>query len=325
MPNGIQTYTPPTGGAPSVGGTQNLPNSLSQFQQQQGTVGQLANLAQLSGFLSPYFSQLSNQNIGGTAQSIQGALSTITPAQLQMLNSQYALYGPQLAETSGKVQEASQNAASQANANSLNSAQGQSAIQAALAADQQVNPETYATRTATGNALQTLLSNDTVALDGGLSGSETRAIGQSLAQQGAQTGLTNVPSQSQTVSNAMQYGNATYQRQQQAKSNLSDAISKATSFIPASNNGNVNAWSVGTGQQGAGTATNLFGGAVNSAASQVSGALSAANPNTSASLYSTGAGLQAGNNNISASQSGSNAGAIGGIIGGLGALAAAFI
>lgn len=324
MPLGVGTETwTAQNQAPSIGSTQNLPSSLSQFQNQGGTIGQLANIAQLSGFLSPYFSQLSNQNITPTAQTIQGSLSSITPQQLQMLNSMYAQYGPQLAETSGNVQLASQQAAANANTQTLNSSQGQGAIQAALAADQQVNPEAYATRTATGNALQNLLASDGD-LSGQLSGSETRAIQQSLAQQGVQNGTTNIPSATQTVSNAMQYGNATYQRQQQAKSNLSDAISKATTFIPQANNNNVNAWAVGTGNQGSGNASNLFGGAINSAASQVNSAVGAANPNTSSSLYSTGAGLQAGNNATSASQSGSNAGAIGGIIGGLGALISAF-
>lgn len=308
--------------SPSIGGAQANTNSLSQFQNQSGTIGQLANIGSLSGFLAPYFNQLSNQNITPTSQTIQGAVSTVTPEQLQMLNSMYAQYGPQLAQTSGTVQEASQNAASQANADSLNGPQGQAAINAALAADQQVNPETYATRTATGNALQTLLGTDTAALSGQLSGSENRAIGQSIAQQGLQTGLTNAPSQSQTVANAMQYGNATYQRQQQAQSNLENAISQATSFIPASNNNNVNAWAVGTGNQGSGNATNLFGGGVNSAASQVQAGTTAANPSSASSLYATGAGLQAGNNSISASQSQNNAGAIGGIIGGLGSLLA---
>jgi hypothetical protein len=54
----------------------------------------------------------------------------------------------------------------------------------------------------------------------------------------------------------MQYGDATYKRQEQAKSDLSQALATATSFLPASQSavGGMNAWNTATG--GSSTTTN---------------------------------------------------------------------
>ena len=286
------------------------------------TTSQLASIAELTGYLAPYFNNLANQNVLPASQYIQGAASASTRGQLEDMDQLYNLYGQRFADTAGRVQTASQKAAAQANADTLNSVQGRSAINAALGADQLVNPEYYNTRSLTSGRLADLMNS--YDLSGNLSGSEQRAIGQSLAQQGVQTGTANIPSQSQTVANAMQYGNAATQRKQQAQSGLSEAISKATSFMPASNNPNVNAWSVGTGTQGSNLGGQLFSSAYNTGNNIASTATNQAN--NTASLYATGAGVQTANNQIgaqaAASNSNSNAGMVGSIIGGLGGLLA---
>ena len=313
MPRNTGVTSLPTAGAGSAG--------LQEFQNRGGTIGQLSNIAQLTGFLAPYFNSLSNVNVLPAAQSIQGATAGATESQLESLNQLYNKYGQQFADTAGRVQTEAQKAAAQSNADTLNSSQGKGAISAALNADQMVNPEYYATRSATGGRLQDLLSS--YDLSGNLSGSETRAIGQSLAQQGTQTGTTNIPSASQTVANAMQYGDAAFKRKQAAQSGLSDAISKATSFMPAANNPNVNAWAVGTGNQGSNLSGQLFTSGVNSGQNIGAAATNQANTNA-ASLFSTGAGFATGQNQIQAqkdaAQSSSNGNMIGSIIGGLGGL-----
>ena len=296
-------------------------NGLSDYTNRQGTVGQLANIGDLVGALSPYFNNLSNQNISSTVGALNTATNTGTAGQLANLQQLYNQYSTSLPQAAATMQQNSQEAAAQANANSLNSSQGQAAIQAALSADQKVNPNYYSTTNATASSLQDLMKS--IDLSGQLSGSEQRAIGQSIAQQGAQNGTTNIPSATQTASNAMQYGNATYQRQETAKSDLSNAISKATSFIPTTVNPNVNAFNVGTGTQGGSNANALFQGGFNTGTSVANA--SVPQSNSAASLFSTGAGLQSGNNQLAAQASNSNNATTGAIIGGLGGILSSLI
>ena len=66
--------------------------------------------------------------------------------------------------------------------------------------------------------------------------------------------MSNVPSQANTVANAMKYGQAGYNMNEQAKADLSNAIGQATSFMPASKSG-IDSWNIATG--GANTSSNL--------------------------------------------------------------------
>ena len=89
---------------------------------------------------------------------------------------------------------------------------------------------------------------------GDLTGSQTAQLSRGLAQQDAQKGILNAPSQTAAISNAQTFGNL----QQQNKQNLQQAIQTATSFLPASSAGTsgINGFNVGSG--GATTQNNVL-------------------------------------------------------------------
>lgn len=230
----------------------------------------LAGISQYYPQLAAQFNNASNSNIAPAAQANLSAEQAVSSPTNQLITSLYGTYGPQLAQIGSDIGKQTQQNQVNNNAGVANSAGGQAALAASIAADKAANPEYYATRANNSNALSTLLSNDTNALTNPLGPTVTRAIDQSIAQQGAQTGTVNTPSATQTTANAMRYGQAGYNQQEQAKSDLSAAIGQATSFLPQSQSqvGGMNAWNTATG--GSSTSTNdanaaqgLFGGVTN--------------------------------------------------------------
>lgn len=239
-----------------------------------------------------YPNLLSEQNAGmaSTAQAELGAQQQTAAPLAQLMQSIYSTYGPQLAKTGLGIGQQIQQGQAGANAAVANSSQGQAALQAAINADMAANPQFYAARAQEGNALGTLLGADTSAIGAPLGPTVMSAIGQSVAQQGNQTGTVNTPSAIQTASNAMQYGQAGYNQQEQAKTDLGNAIGSASSFLPASQSGvgGTNAFNIATGgsSTATGTANNSLGmftgtnstgtnSAAGTAGSTLSGALGA--------------------------------------------------
>jgi len=127
---------------------------------------------------------------------------------------------------------------------------GGALIDEASAAARAVDPEFYRQRAQTQRGLSDLLRSlyDERTLEGGemydksrpqgyftgnLSGGEREEINRSLNQQAAQAGNLNVPSMSNVVANAMTYGNAMQNR----RNAFGQALSQATSFLPASRSG----------------------------------------------------------------------------------------
>lgn len=207
-------------------------------------------------------------NILATAGAQQTATEQNSPQENQLLTSLFQQFGPQLAATGAQIGANTQQTQANTNASVAGSAGGQASLNAAIAADQATNPQFYQMRGQEANSLSNLLGS--IDLSGQLSGGETQALQRSVAQQNNQTGTSNTPSAINTASNAMTFGNATYQRQEQAKSDLSSALGQATSFLPASQSGvgGMNAFNIATG--GGQTATNdanaglgLFAGPTN--------------------------------------------------------------
>lgn len=233
-----------------------ISNDVPSVGQQQRQVSKsiLQYFPQLAAMLNGQAGQQSQQNL-----DIQKTISGPTAALLQQL---YETYAPKLAATGLKIGEQVQQGQAGANARVSNSAEGQAALNAAINADKTANKEYYDTRGLESKRLADLMNS--IDLTGNLSGSETRAIGQSVARDNGRMGVDVAPSAINVASNAMQYGQAGYQRREQAKSDLSTAIGQATSFLPASQS-KVDSWGVSTG--GPTTATNmanasqgLFGG-----------------------------------------------------------------
>lgn len=250
-----------------------------------------ANLASIIGNDLPWLSQQQNQTILPNAQANFNAQAALTPQQLQLMQQMYQQYMPGLTSAVSDVQRQQQQETAGNNAAVSGGPQGQAALAAAMQAFNATNPGFLQTSGNTANSLGNLMGS--IDLTGALSGSQNRAIGQSLAQQNAQTGNLNSPSQSQTVGNAMNYGNAVYQRQEQAKSDLSNAISQATSFLPSSRTG-LDSWGISTGTNPSGNAMTpqgLFGQATGTGTSQAGQATGMSGANTGVGLNS-GVSLQ---------------------------------
>jgi hypothetical protein len=124
--------------------------------------------------------------------------------------------------------------------------QGTDLLNKDYAASQIFDKPYYQTRDAAATQAQNLLTGSSD-ISGNLTGSEQNQIAQGLAREGAQRGTYNAPSNTETVANAMTYGNAAFQRQQQEKSTLSTALNSASQFLPASKSG-VNPLTDATGQ-----------------------------------------------------------------------------
>lgn len=127
------------------------------------------------------------------------------------------------------------NANALANEVNLLKGSGSDYLKAGYDAAQIFDKPYYDTRQLTADKLGVLLGS--IDLSGGLSGTERDEIAKGLAREGSQRGTLNAPSNSDTVANAMVYGQAANQRQQQAKSNLAQALQLSTNFLPTAQTG----------------------------------------------------------------------------------------
>lgn len=201
----------------------------------------------------PAMLQATTGQIAPTGTAIQGANNTLDPQSQQLQNQLFGQYAPQLynignqltgTTLSGGISNASNNIAGQ----------GSQLLNQAISADQTSNPQYYANRQQASDQLGNLLGSINL---GGLTGSETAQVERSNAQQDAQRGILNSPSQTATVSNAMNFGTALQNKQ----GLLSNAINTATSFLPASKSG-VDSFGIASGQATNSTnpgATNFLG------------------------------------------------------------------
>jgi hypothetical protein len=80
-----------------------------------------------------------------------------------------------------------------------------------------------------------------------LSGGEEEQLNRSLARENANRGILNTPSQTAALSNAMTFGDARYNRQNQAKGQLAQALGVGNQFLPAANSG-MDVFKVATGK-----------------------------------------------------------------------------
>lgn len=194
--------------------------------------------------LMPYLNQAVNNTITPSAIAQLQASAATAPGYASLMTNLYNTYGNQLNQIGNAIQN--QNALAQADTtNNVLNGPGAQTVQSALQLQQQVDPQYFATRQAASNRLNDLMNS--IDLSGNLSGTQMNQIGQGLSQQNAHNGTLGAPSQSQTVANAMQYGQAGYQMKQQAISNLSQALNNASSFLPQSRSG-IDAFQVATGR-----------------------------------------------------------------------------
>lgn len=186
--------------------------------------------------LEALFPSLSNLISGQMIPQQQAALAAAQATSdpyAQLMTDLYSKFAPQLTDLGNNVNRQTMLGTAQNQTDVLNGP-GQALTEASNKLLQQTNPEYYHQRAGTSNQLDTLYSSIDSMLNGGLSTNENREISQGLAQQGNQRGTTNAPSNVETVSNAMRYGQAGTARTQQAQGALSTAIQAANNFLPQS-------------------------------------------------------------------------------------------
>lgn len=194
--------------------------------------------------LLPYYQQAVSGQVVPAALANLAAQQATSPQLAQLMTELYGTYGPQLNKIGSDI--ARQNALAQVGTDTAALEQARTTLlPQALAAAKQYDPEFFATRELTSNRLGELLRS--IDLTSGLSDVEKREVEQALAIEGNRRGTANAPSNLDTVSNAMQYGQAGFNRLQTNRSALSTAIANATAALPTFKSG-VDVFQVATGR-----------------------------------------------------------------------------
>lgn len=226
--------------------------------------------------LLPAYSRAVAGQIIPQAQAELAAQQVTSPQLAELMTRLYEQYGPQLNKIGTDIGR--QNALEQAKTDSMVLAgPGRKLIEEALSAAKIYDPEYFKTRELASSRLGDLLRS--IDISGNLSGSERAEVERSLAQEGGRRGTYNAPSNLETVSNAMQFGDKGFQRQQQNRGMLSAAISNATAALPAFKSG-TDVFQVATGKssqpntgEGKFAGVNNVGNAINTASGLATGVM----------------------------------------------------
>jgi len=237
----------PSGPGPSGTGFQNptqVTNVPGAQQPWSTTDIQQANQIKVMQQLLPYYQDAINRNNLQAAMGNLNVSQATSPGYAQLMTQIFNQYGPQLNTIGNAINR--QNALAQANTErQVMAGPGADLVNQAYGLSQVFDKPYYDTRAATAGRLQDLMSS--IDLNAGLSGTERNEIGQGLSREGYARGTANAPSATETVGNAMRYGQAGYQRRVQQQSLLGSAINTASSFLPTAKSG-VDVFQVATGR-----------------------------------------------------------------------------
>lgn len=208
--------------------------------------------------LLPYYNQAVNATILPNALAQLQASAATSPLYAQLTTDLYNRFGPQLNAIGNEINR--RNMLAQASSeNQVLQGPGKDLVNSAYDLSQVFDKPYYDTRQSTANQIGNLYNS--IDLSGGLSPTERDEIAKGLYRNNAQTGVAYSPSQSQTIANAMQYGQAGYGRKIQAQNQLTSAIQAANQFLPQSKSG-VDVFQVATGRSSMpNTGNALFTGA----------------------------------------------------------------
>lgn len=171
------------------------------------------------------------------AQAQLAASQAVSPGYQDLMTKLYAQYGPQLSKIGSDITAQNQQADVNTSTNVLNNG-GMDLLK-------MLNPEYFQQREQTSGRLSDLMNS--IDLSGGLSDVERREIEQGLSREGQSRGTSGAPSNTETISNAMQYGQAGRNRVVENQNQLSKALAASTAFLPASQLG-AEQFAIGTGK-----------------------------------------------------------------------------
>ena len=197
-------------------------------------------LQALTQYLPGLLNTTANQTLP-VGQTTQAAENILDPQQQALQNQLYAQYAPELQTIGNQLNQQNTQAGLSNALTNINGTGGQLATAQEQMAEQ-ANPQYYTALGEAGGQLSNLLGSINL---GGLTGSEEAQVQRSNAQQDAQRGILNSPSQTATESNAMNFGTALQAKQ----ANLASAIQTASNFLPNAQTG-VNTFATATGQNG---------------------------------------------------------------------------
>lgn len=201
--------------------------------------------------LSQYFPGLMaayQQQIAPTEQAKLSASQQVSPQYAALLNQLYQNYAPGLAKTGSDIEQQNRLAQAATDASILKGP-GADLARTYSGIDKELNPEYYKTRAAASDKLGQLLSS----IDLNKPDVEAERL---IGQENARTGNLGNTSNTNTVGNALQFGQAKATRQNA----LSNAIGQATQFLQPSSNASFNPATTILNRPTSNTGLSQFGG-----------------------------------------------------------------
>jgi hypothetical protein len=184
--------------------------------------------------LLPYMSGAVNDQLVPTAEAELAASQATSGPYAELMTQLYNQYGPQLNAIGNEIQR--RNALAQAERdNEVITGPGKELVANALELSKMQDPEYYATRELTASRLGDLMNS--ADLTGALSDTEMSSIARGNARDLGNRGISTGASNTDTVANAMRYGEKTFQRKQAGQDALTKAIQASSAFLPTAKSG----------------------------------------------------------------------------------------
>lgn len=192
----------------------------------------------------PDYQKLTNSGIAPNALAQLQSQQATAPGYAALNADLYGKYGPQMNQIGSDI--ARQNALSQAGTDlQVLQGPGSQSVMALDKLQRGIDPEYYKSRELAGNKIQDLFGS--MDLSPGLSGSERGEVERSLNRDNLANGQSpGVGSNINTVSNAMQFGQAGANRMAQKQDQFGQALEHVTNFLPQSKS--MDAFQVATGK-----------------------------------------------------------------------------
>lgn len=191
------------------------------------------NIRMLEDFLPLYAKAIAGQIIPQEQAKLEAALRT-SPQMAELMKNLYQKYGPELADIGNDIARKDAFASAERDRDVLKGP-GKEVIEEALAAMETADPEFFSTRKLTSERLADLLGSPD--LSGKLSEVEKRELEQQQAAEGVRRGTINAPSNTATLENLFQYGEAGQKKKTQERDALTKAITASSIFLPNSRTG----------------------------------------------------------------------------------------
>lgn len=202
----------------------------------------------LTTYLPGYMNAV-NAQVLPQAQTELRAAQSISPAYAELLDQLYTKYAPKMAQTGTEVERINRTGAAATDLEILQGKGGDLARES-VKIDKELNPEFYATRSATADKLGQLLSAASFDSD-----VEAERL---INAENVRSGNVGNPSATQTVSNALSFGNERNNR----LNRLGQAISTATQFLQPAQ-GQFNPTVTALNRPSTNTGESRFGGVTN--------------------------------------------------------------